>query len=99
MNLKKERIYDFLDEFIESKLLSTDAVISEALEKDMLVDISGVDFKLNCWEEIVDVGYVVCVELSRKKMLFLSESYSLGVLFLDDERKKLKQEELWGLGF
>lgn len=99
MKLIKEKAYEFLNKFIEEKLLSSNAAINEALTKGEAVDISGKNFVLNCWEESTDAGRVVCVELSRKKMIFLSEAYSLGVLLSDGVERKLEQEELWDMGF
>ena len=99
MKLLKEKAYDFLNQFIEKNLLSSSASVKEALTKGELIDISGKNFVLQCWEESAGTDQVVCVELSRKKMLFLSEAYSLGVLFSDGVKRKLKQEELWDMGF
>jgi len=99
MKLIEEKIYEFLNKFIEEKLLSSNAVIGEAITENEAIDISGKNFVLNCWEENTDKGHVVCVELSRKKVFFLAEVYSLGVLFSDGVQRKLKKEELWDMGF
>ena len=99
MKVAKDRVYDFLNQFIDSKLMPSSVVVSEAFAKNKPVYISGNRFTLNCWKEASDKGDIVCVQVSRKKMFFLSEAYSLGVLLSGEAKEKLGQEELWNMGF
>lgn len=99
MKVIKDKVYDFLNQFVDNELMPSSAVVSEAFASDKTVDISGNRFTLNCWKETTDKGDIVCVEVSRKKMFFLSEAYSLGVLFSGEVKEKLGQEELWNMGF
>lgn len=99
MEVLKDRIYEFLNQYIESELMPASVNIDKAFVKDRPVDISGNRFALNCWREFTDNGEIVCVEVSRNNMLFMSEAYSLGVLLMGEVKKKLDQEELWNMGF
>lgn len=99
MAVGKDKIYSYIDSFIENKVLAPDSQIGECLVKNKVVTLSGVPFELNCWEEVSDSGRIVCVELRKKKLAIFSEVYSLGVLFSDGVRKRLSQEDLWDLGF
>lgn len=99
MKVLENTIYDFLNQFVDNELMPSSAVISDSFVQDKLVDISGESFILNCWRESTDKGDIVCVEVSRRKMLIFSEAYSLGVLFSDGVKTKISQEELWDIGF
>ena len=99
MAVKKEMIYDFLNQFIDSKLMPSNCIVYDAFTKDKTIEIGGSDFTFNCWQETTDDGELVCVELSRKVMIFLSESYSLGVLVSRGNKTKVSQRELWNMGF
>lgn len=92
-------IYGFLNQYIDSKLMLDSAVFENAFVTDQWVEISGHKFSLNCWKEVTDKAELVCVELSRSKMFFGSEAYSLAVLFSGEVKQKLSQQELWDMGF
>jgi hypothetical protein len=95
----KKNIYSFLNQYIETRLLIGGFDKNLSFRTNESVEVSDCRYLLNCWEEKIASGSVICVEIRRRKYYLLSEVYSLGILFDENGVKKLSQQEMWDLGF